>query len=433
MWEVFVADDMVALGKSLRSVAPGIEKLAACYERDTRARSRFNLFTILWPAHYEVQLHTKFLTHLLDPRGDHGYGHRFLWLFIKTLAETHMPAHDDEPGTPALRSVVSEFPLKPTVASVGPKNTDGYGNIDILIECCGWGVIVIENKIWAGDQEDQLARYAQYIANEHRGGNSLLLYLTRYGTPSPSAGDTCAKYYRISYREHILPWLESCRQEIAEHPDVGHALDQYRDVVYQIIGERPPMEERYMSELTNILMQHPAIIENIDRVITAIDELRKKCWRQFTDELGTAIQQQRSVPCHVERTDCGEDDFRYYVVSEASDAAREGGFDFEVGQDKTGLFVGVSLRRKTQTIEKLDKKTKDQFMQIESVVNSGRHVFKGQWYWPCGGWYLLTQSTGTLAKLANSGDAGTLAKATAKEVITYIDRVTVEWKRVSKE
>jgi PD-(D/E)XK nuclease superfamily len=161
------------------------------------------------------------------------------------------------------------------------------GRIDILIESRSLGAIAIENKIWAAEQLDQIQTYAEHFK---KGGRKfLLLYLTTYGKPSASAG-TCEKdYYRISYQNHILQWLEECLRATYQYVNINQALQQYRNVVSQLTGTSS--DNDYMEKVIQILKEHPAIIEHFDHITSAFWKLRGEYWRQFSDELHRQLSQ----------------------------------------------------------------------------------------------------------------------------------------------
>lgn len=90
--------------------------------------------------------------------------------------------------------------------------TEG-GRIDILIYN-KTNKVIIENKIFAGDQVNQLLRYYNYDKA------AKLYYLTLFGTgPSEeSTGKGQLKFDPnncLSYASDILQWLEKCRKEAA--------------------------------------------------------------------------------------------------------------------------------------------------------------------------------------------------------------------------
>ena len=133
-------DDIV---QSLEEVAREIEKIKRARDTHlTATHGRFNLFTTLLQINDEVRLHTRYLTHLLDPQGTHDCGYRFLKSFLEQV------------GLSDLTKQKCNYVAK-------EHYTDGDGNIDIYIEFES-AIVVIENKIDAQDQDAQLERYWTY-------------------------------------------------------------------------------------------------------------------------------------------------------------------------------------------------------------------------------------------------------------------------------
>lgn len=104
------------------------------------------------------------------------------------------------------------------------------GILDIVVRSPQLGVlIVIENKIGAGEQHRQLKRYWDWMQkNTTSYETQALIYLTPRGDPSYSA--EIADYYRMSYRIDVTAWLSSCKGNVLA-PAICEILDQYIDMV----------------------------------------------------------------------------------------------------------------------------------------------------------------------------------------------------------
>lgn len=230
-------------------------------ERARTTHERFNVFTTLLEAHDEVRLHTRFLHNLLNPAGTHDCGALFLNLFFQTLSEF---TPQDVEGNP-----VAWNPLPPEAAwAVGKEVSTAEGQMDLLLECAGCG-IAIENKIWAGEQPDQLKRYASYLQRRH-GTGGRLLYLTPDGKAAYSHGG--ADYLRISYQEHILAWLEKCLQASYRFIPINQVLLQYREVVRGLTGQTA--DQAFMNQLTDFVLQHPELLRQRQVINQAFDQTR---------------------------------------------------------------------------------------------------------------------------------------------------------------
>ena len=176
----------------------------------------FNVFKLLGMETDEVRTHSAILADLLDPRGSHGQGVAFARLFS--------PLSD-----------LSDDELKS--ARVGAEvAVGGDSRLDILIETNQW-CIVIENKIYAADQERQLERYHEFASSRNK--KFAVYYLTLGGDPPSKwslGGLAEERVTPISYREVVHDWLEACIKEVALVPHVREILNQYRVVVAKLTG-----------------------------------------------------------------------------------------------------------------------------------------------------------------------------------------------------
>ena len=125
------------------------------------------------------------------------------------------------------------------VGNISDDYTEG-GRIDLLVQDKNKQTIIIENKIYAGDQHCQMFRYNQFAKKDLQlADNQLrLLYLTLNGDePSKdSLNDDDFKYFRISYRDDILPWLECCLSIAALKPMVRETIFQYINNLKNILS-----------------------------------------------------------------------------------------------------------------------------------------------------------------------------------------------------
>jgi len=205
--------------------------------------NHFNIFKILRKYNDEVNLHSRFICELLDPKGSHGFNDLFLNLFIEVLKD----------NTITISNKTRVFSEK----NIGPINhnkTKG-GQIDILIESDNKNSIIIENKIHAGDQENQLLRYRNYNKKAQ------IYYLTLHGgEPSLFSLGTLNsdEILCISYKLEIREWLELCIEKTSLKPKIRETLTQYLQLIKELIGETSLMEERL--ELIELLGKNDNIL-----------------------------------------------------------------------------------------------------------------------------------------------------------------------------
>jgi len=181
-------------------------------DRDTA--SRFNIFNVLGVGTREVKTHSAFLAELLNPEGSHSQGNLFLKFFFEILPIADKP---------------HETAIEQSAWYVETEKITPLGNLDIIVyEPDSRYAIVIENKIYAGEQENQLGRYSSWIQNSPYGDKGILLYLTLDGKPSSDAEGV--HYHGISYREDISSWVQKSLGFVTA-PRMCDVLSQYLQLI----------------------------------------------------------------------------------------------------------------------------------------------------------------------------------------------------------
>ena len=139
----------------------------------------FNIFHFLKVQRSE-QFHSDFIAHLLDPRASHGQGHLFLQTFFKTVERTR----------PAFR-VPDVATLAHGIWLIQREVVASEGILDIVLRNPSLKALyVIENKVDAGEQPDQLTRYAAYLARQEKiYPFQGLLFLTLNGRSSETGSE----------------------------------------------------------------------------------------------------------------------------------------------------------------------------------------------------------------------------------------------------
>jgi len=277
------AEDIV---HSLAEVAHKIKKVE--HARDVHLQAthgRFNLFTTLLGAHDEVRLHTRYLTHLLDPKGSHDCGPLFLDHFLNTVMQTAVRVGENPDAIK-----FSDLKASGCRRVTNEHYTGGLGNIDIYLEFDN-AVLVIENKIWAGDQRGQLWRYAEYAKKQKK--SVYLFYLTLKGHPASKESlanpDDDQDFLDegavalISYDDHLLKWLEKCLKETYSFININQALQQYETVVNQLLGNT--LKRSDMKEIKEEIEKNPEIVRNSKQIHQALQAVEDDCVKVFFEDL----------------------------------------------------------------------------------------------------------------------------------------------------
>lgn len=233
----------------------------------------FNVFSIMRMESDEVYTHSAIIAEFLNPNGLHGGGDVYLKKFMQSI-----PALQEMDFDTANVVVKIEY----TIGDITPDYKQG-GRIDILLRSKD-KAIIIENKIYAEDQEKQLYRYMQY-AQSKKFSNYHILYLTLGGKPA-SEGSLYEmekdSYIQISYRKTISDWLEKCIEISADKPMVHETLVQYRNLIGDLTrkkSECSPIPEIscFCENAEDLIALKP--LDRFDSIMSAV--LRKDLFPQL--------------------------------------------------------------------------------------------------------------------------------------------------------
>lgn len=230
----------------------------------------FNIFNVLDLTSDETRTHSAFIAELLDPNGSHGLGDQFLQSFVNTI-DCLKSWHFDTQSAKVHKEL-----------SIGGKNEDCSegGRIDIVVESNG-KAIIIENKIYAGDQEKQLVRYYNYGTKNYSNGIRLL-YLTLNGDDaSEYSHEKLAineDYYAIAYNHEISDWLQRCIEFSARQPLVRETLIQYQNLINKLTMNN--MDKNSQEELLK-LMSDPKNIDSICSILNLETKWREQIFNSY--------------------------------------------------------------------------------------------------------------------------------------------------------
>lgn len=305
----------------------------------------YNVFNVLGVDNQELS-HSAFIAALLNPRGSHGMQDAFLKAFIDTIAHSGTKPELDT----AHAKVYTEYNIGNTTETTG-------GRIDILItDHSNTGsnkghAIIIENKIWAADQPNQLVRYHNYAPE------ATLLYLTLNGDePSEqSRGNLNAPngdYQCISYRSDIIGWLQQCAKLSFDKPRVRETINQYIDLLQQLTNQNTMEQDK--EQLIQLLTNK----ENLEQACAIADTMPAA--KQYLVE--TTLREQLQDDRY-EITECTYDRGNYGGIS-----LRPKGwkhcyikFEFEISHGTNDLCYGIvdeqGILKEQPSMEGYEEKT----------------------------------------------------------------------------
>jgi hypothetical protein len=235
----------------------------------------FNLFNFL--RHNEMGLSSA-IADLLDPNGTHGQGNVFLERFVRNLATDYDCADYDWIASTNDWQVSTE------------KTLSNQRRLDIYMQSKN-GLVAIENKPWAGDQEEQLIAYAEYLREHAQSIPWLLIYL---GNSEPSEGSINkserqrleqSKNLRLIKFDFLVEWLDECATKARALP-VRVFIEELAKYIRTRVNGEMDMSEK--NEVVKEILKSQKNIEAAFHVVNAIDSLKENLLDKFHDELKDA-------------------------------------------------------------------------------------------------------------------------------------------------
>ncbi|WP_069637842.1 PD-(D/E)XK nuclease family protein [Campylobacter pinnipediorum] len=233
----------------------------------------YNIFTLFHDYHNEVNLHSNFIHSILNTKGSHYKDDLFLKLFIDVCG-------------------LQDFRLDTKNAIVQRE----HENIDIYIND-GNKHIIIENKIYAKDQDNQIERYIDEIINSDSNDkvpleNICVIYLTLTSDRElieQSSGKYTNKlgeqitYRHINYKEHISEWIKECKEQVENIADMSMIFTHYEKVLQMLDNKYITLQEKGISmELEKLFVNN---YDDITKIYENYHETRKKVIAEFVEKV----------------------------------------------------------------------------------------------------------------------------------------------------
>lgn len=245
-------------------------------EEIRQGKNNYSLLGSVLGIHDEVRLHSRFIYSMINPNGSHFQNDLFLKLFIECI----------DP------KILKNFSLSNAQVF---KERD---NIDLLIED-GNTFIIIENKLLAGEQKNQISRYIETIEKygnlEHK-PKIIVVYLSITGkNPSKYSlneyninqsnkqiylQDQSYDYYPISYKKSIPQWVHKCIDITKEVHNLHNAFYAYQDILNKV--NKTMNSNNVMTFSNSILSQTP---ENLMMSLQLSAEIMNNFHRIWAEHL----------------------------------------------------------------------------------------------------------------------------------------------------
>jgi hypothetical protein len=365
--------------ENANSLLKQVEKIIEKHDAiDKVTGAKFNIFTILERDHSETR-HSRFLAELLNPKGSHGQGNIYLKLFYETLEDEFKERWFEQNVSFNLEAFADK-------ALVYTEQSNGEnGLIDIIIETTTHAII-IENKIYAGDQDKQLERYAQSKKNK----NILIIYLTLDGYQPSQKSLGMLKVEEVvllSYAIHIIKWLKACINQSATLPAIRETLLQYVKLLQKMTYQTGDVMEREMIELL-LKDGNLKAAQEISNVLNkARATLEAKFWFQVNKLLIPYItensfqekeySEQEIMSFVLARPKCGDSMLEFWYARQEYQKGRY--FNFGIGCDNIDNRLYIGCYPINQEHEYLQDSCSECIKLLENPFETNKHyVYFGE-------------------------------------------------------
>ena len=236
--------------------------------------SRFNLLSIIEKDRDEAHIHSKIIYNLLSQNWGKKDKETFLTLFLKEIGIEDENIYDKNWEVTREKA----FDLD---------TIKGRLDFEIKSKDC---IYIIEMKIDAGDQPEQLMRYQKFAKEQHKKYKIFYLTLDGHNASKKSIGEEenleeneKVEYINISFQGEILNWLENCLKLVEGKENKSACINQYIASINKILGEKE------IKIKDNILKS----TEDIKTAITIYEKLNdklQKVLKNFFEELNKKLK-----------------------------------------------------------------------------------------------------------------------------------------------
>ena len=230
-----------------------------CHHEKASSGFHFNIFEILNLSTNEVRTHSAFISELLDRKGRHGQGDVFLRIFLSLIEIQNFDTEN------------SRVEIETYIGEINDDKTEG-GRLDIFIATKNSPNIIIENKIYAVDQTNQLLRYSNFDPS------ATLIYLTLDGRNSSERFEG-QNVIALSYSQDITRWLEECMLITNHIPVIKETLSQYLNLIRKLTQQYAL--EHMEKEIYALLIKNPDYALTIQDSYNALNAIKNKIRKSF--------------------------------------------------------------------------------------------------------------------------------------------------------
>ena len=234
-------------------------------------KSDFNVFDLIINPYDEVHLHSRMIYSILTERK---FQKQFLMSFLNSI-DVSLPEDFS----------FSDFKN----ISVEKEKAISNGRVDLFISFKIKNIsynVLIENKLLAGDQPEQMDRYLIYMNSSYPNDYNYVCYLTLDGSaPSEDSTKRSDEIKLISYDSEIMNWIEECIKIASREPGVREVLIQYSSLLERLTGK----DVDFIMELKEYLLKDSENFISANRMIPALNDAKAELQLRFWTKLEKSL------------------------------------------------------------------------------------------------------------------------------------------------
>jgi len=252
---------------ALEAFSDSLQEFLSSRSRQRENGADFNVYDLIGLD--EMRL-SRVLGGLLDPKGRHDQGDRFLRCFLDAVGLT-------------------DFESKGNVSVRLEATTAEQRRMDILIESDHW-LVGIENKPWAADQALQIHDYVEDLKFRCRGRPFKLVFWSNRSPSVQSLGKAVPmdEWRQLTYRETIDAF-GSCIQNASIPLQVGVPLAQWLEWLEWEFYGKEPMNMQTL-QIVKFILEDSQRLQTCLAVGDALDTIKNRVQNQFLTDLECALR-----------------------------------------------------------------------------------------------------------------------------------------------
>lgn len=230
-----------------------------------------NIFEVLGISSTEIR-HSRMLSWLLNPKENHQLRDKFLKKFLLSVLEKNNHISAIQATDVILKDFSDSMVFRESKSNIDIFLTSEYHKFNL----------VIENKTFTQDHDNQLEKYRKYVETEYKGYKNLFVYLTPSGVVPSEASEEEKEFWKLLSYQEVSDILQELVEDSTVDDKVCYILKEYNDNIRRNILNDRELKElsseiyfKYKEVLDLIINNRPDVAELRDKLVEALVKLTK--------------------------------------------------------------------------------------------------------------------------------------------------------------